>query len=179
MCVSWAIHPLRSSRILESSFTFVSVFFFLLVFLNGKTRYVFLLFFLSPYWWLENQLLKYIFLVILVGLILLSCVIAALKAFHLSRCIGISFLTNTFLWFFFLYIFDLIIVREHEELRRRARTYPTTYWSFFCFVTLQGYYRSRDGTLYPHGNLRAKRFCVFIFECVFSRLIFCILACVQ
>ena len=59
-------------------------FFFLLVFLNGKTRYVFLLFFLSPYWWLENQLLKYIFLVILVGLILLSCVIAAFKAFHLS-----------------------------------------------------------------------------------------------
>ena len=84
VCVSWAIHPLRSSRILESSFTFVPVFFFLLVFLNGKTRYVFLLFFLSPYWWLENQLLKYIFLVILVGLILLSCVIAAFKAFHLS-----------------------------------------------------------------------------------------------
>jgi hypothetical protein len=83
---------------------------------------------LSPYWWLENQLLKYIFFShFLVGLILLSCVIAALKAFHLSRCIGISFLTNTFLRFFFLYIFDLIIVREHEELRRRARTYPTTY----------------------------------------------------
>lgn len=95
--------------------------------------------------------------------------VLTLKTFCSSRAFVCNFCPFVFMSIFlFISFFEIcFIVREHEELRRRASNLPTMYWSPFCFVTLRGYDRQWWGgvvyRLWPWFSVESE--CVRLRAC--------------